>query len=105
MFRKVLGWIFNRWVLIAVLVLAMLGVLWLVGPMVAIGDWRPLDSERARWLTRGVLLFIVAAIIGWQIWRAKRGNAKVVDQLMAAPRWRPGQNTRQCRPGGGAPTF
>ena len=91
MFRKVLGWIFNRWVLIAVLVLAMLGVLWFVGPMVAIGDWRPLDSERARWLTTGVLLFIVAAIIAWQLWRANRGNAKVVDQLMAAPAGGPGK--------------
>ena len=90
MFRKLLGLIFNRWVLIAVLVLAMLGVLWFVGPMVAIGDSRPLDSERERWIVTAVLLFVVAAIIGWQLWQAKRGNAKVVDQLIAAPAGGPG---------------
>jgi type VI secretion system protein ImpL len=84
MFKKVLGWIFNRWVLLAVLLLATLSVLWIVGPLVAIGPLRPLDSERARWIATITLLLVVAVVVAWRAWRARSGNAKVVDQLVTA---------------------
>jgi type VI secretion system protein ImpL len=82
MIRRVLGWIFNRWVLLAVLLLALALVLWIVGPLVAVGEWRPLESESARWATIGTLLALVALWIVWSRWRARRGNAAVVNQLL-----------------------
>ncbi|WP_088280713.1 type VI secretion system membrane subunit TssM [Ideonella sp. A 288] len=84
--KKVLGWIFNRWVLGAVLLLALLAVLWIVGPLVSIGEARPLDTDRSRWIATGVLLLVVALVVGWRMWAARAGNSKVVDQLMAAPK-------------------
>lgn len=83
--KKVLGWIFNRWVLGAVLLTALILVIWLVGPLVAVGEWRPLDSDRSRWITTGVLLLIVAVLVAWRIWQARRSNEAVVNQLVAAP--------------------
>ncbi|MBI5255431.1 MAG: type VI secretion system membrane subunit TssM [Burkholderiales bacterium] len=83
--KRVLGWIFNRWVLGAVLFLAMSLVIWFVGPLVAIGQYVPLDTERARWITIGVLLLIVVLWATWRVWRARRGNEAVVNQLLAAP--------------------
>lgn len=85
MIKKVLGLIFNRWVLLAVLLLALALVIWIVGPLVAIADARPLETERARWLTIGVIVLIAALLVAWSAWRARRGNAQVVNQLMAAP--------------------
>ena len=82
--KKLLGLIFNRWTLTAVLLLAALLVVWIVGPLFAIGEWRPLDSERSRWITTAVLVLIVVAMAFWSLWRARRGNARVVDQLVAA---------------------
>ena len=48
--KKILGLIFNRWVLGAVLLLALAMLIWLVGPLVAIAEARPLESENARWI-------------------------------------------------------
>ncbi len=83
--KKVLGWIFNRWTLGAVLLFALSLIIWFVGPLVAIGELRPLDTERSRWITIGVLvlLFVLWAVIS--IWRARRGNEVVVNQLLSAP--------------------
>ncbi len=83
--KKILGFIFNRWVLVAVLLLAVLAVVWVVGPLLAVGDWRPLDSIRSRWITTITLLVLTALWMAWSLWRARRGNQKVVEQLMAAP--------------------
>lgn len=88
--KRILGWIFNRWVLAAVVLGALALVIHIVGPMVAIGEWRPLEEEQARWITIGVL---VTVVIAWMLiarWRKQRGNQTVVNQLIAAPK--PGSN-------------
>ncbi|MDQ2778253.1 MAG: type VI secretion system membrane subunit TssM [Pseudomonadota bacterium] len=77
--------IFNRWILLALLVAAFLALVWIIGPLVTVGDWRPFDTTKARWITSGVFVVLVLGIASWRVWRAKRGNRKVVDQLMTAP--------------------
>ncbi|OWQ84440.1 hypothetical protein CDN99_24435 [Roseateles aquatilis] len=83
--KRFLGWIFNRWVLLAVLLLAVALVIWIIGPLVAIGELRPLESEGSRWLTIGLIVLLVAGVIAWNRWRAKRGNTAVVNQLLQQP--------------------
>ena len=51
----------------------------------AIGEVRPLESERSRWIAIGALAGLIAVIGAWNAWRARQGNAAVVKQLMAAP--------------------
>ena len=91
--KKLFGLVFNRWVLLAVLLSALLAVVWIIGPLVAVGDWRPLDGVTARWGATAGLIFLTAAWVGWRVWRGRRGNAKVVEQLMAAPAAGPGAAT------------
>ena len=83
--RRLLGLVFNRWVLVAVLLAALTLVVWIVGPLVAVAGREPLESERARWTAIAVLVGLTALAMLWQAWRARRGNAAVVNQLMAAP--------------------
>ncbi|WP_343629248.1 type VI secretion system membrane subunit TssM [Roseateles sp.] len=83
--KRVLGWIFNRWVLLAVLLLAVSLVIWIIGPLVAIGEARPLETSGSRWITILVLWALVIALIAWSRWRAKRGNTAVVNQLLQQP--------------------
>lgn len=85
MLRRLLGLVFNRFVLVGLLLLGLLALVWWFGPLVAIGELRPLDGEVSRWITSVVLVLAVVAAFGWQAWRARRGNAKVVAQLVAAP--------------------
>ncbi len=85
MVKKIFGLIFNRWLLLMLVVLAWLLLLWLFGPLLAFDQWRPLDTERSRWLASAVTVLAVVALVAWRSWRARRGNAQVVAQLMAAP--------------------
>lgn len=85
MFTKALGLIFNRWTLLALLVLALLLVIWIIGPLIAIAEARPLDSEQTRWITVVAVLVATALLVGWSRWRARHGNAQVVQQLGAVP--------------------
>ncbi len=83
--RKFFRLIFNRWILLALLVAAFLTVVWIIGPLVAVGNRRPLDTTTARWITCGVFIACVVGAVAWRYWRARRGNTRVVEQLMAAP--------------------
>jgi type VI protein secretion system component VasK len=91
MIKSVLGLVFNRWVLAAVLLLAISLVVWWLGPLIGFtmrstgATWAPLESERARWITIGAIVALFALVIAWRAWRARRGNAAVVQQLMATP--------------------
>src|SRR5262245_50207356 len=78
--KKLLGLVFNRWVLLAVVLLALSLALWIVGPLVAVADARPLESEPARWMAIAAATVIVVA---WNRGRASRNNAQVVNQLLA----------------------
>jgi len=91
MIKKLLGLVFNRWVLLAVLLLAISLVVWWLGPLIGFTvrstgvTWAPLESERARWTTIGAIVALFAIVIACRAWRAKSGNAAVVQQLMATP--------------------
>jgi type VI secretion system protein ImpL len=90
MIAKLLGLVFNRWVLMAVLLLAVSLVVWIAGPLIGLTDragrsWFPLEPERARWITIAAIAALMGIVVAWRAWRAKRGNAAVVNQLMAQP--------------------
>ena len=82
---KILGLFFNRWTLLALLLALLLLGVWIIGPLVAVGSWRPLESVTARWVVTGVLLGTVLVALVWRVVKSRLGNAKVVNQLAAAP--------------------
>ncbi|GAB3772203.1 type VI secretion system membrane subunit TssM [Ramlibacter monticola] len=84
MIKKLLGLVFNRWLLLALVLLALGVAIWIVGPLVAIAERRPLETESARWIAIASLGVLVVALVAWKRWRAGRGNAAVVNQLLAA---------------------
>lgn len=82
--KRALGWIFNRWTLLTVLLLAASLTVWLFGPLVAVGASRPLDTVGSRLWTLAVLWLVV---IGWALclaWRSRRRNETVVKELVSA---------------------
>lgn len=70
------------WLVIGLI--ALLLVVWLVGPQLAVAQWRPLETEQARWVT--IVLMVSAAIARmiWKTWKARRTNERVVQQLVVA---------------------
>ena len=83
--KTLLGIVFNRWTLFTVLLAALSLVVWIVGPLVAVAGREPLETERSRWFSIATLVVLAMLTIAWNAWRAQRGNASVVKQLMAAP--------------------
>jgi type VI secretion system protein ImpL len=81
--KKLFGWLLNPWLLAALGLAALALVIWFIGPMVAIGDWRPLTSETARWVLIVAIIAIYAAHKLWGAWRARQANSRVVADLAA----------------------
>lgn len=82
---KLLRLVFSRWTLLAVLLAALSLAIWWGGPTVAIAGRWPLESEAARWATIAALFALVLLRVAFGAWQARRGNAAVVDRLIAAP--------------------
>jgi type VI secretion system protein ImpL len=80
--KKLFSLIFNRWVM-ALLGLCAIGLLiWYVGPLVSIADYRPLESELVRIILIGLIVFIYVAKLLWKLFKAKRSNANLMEGLL-----------------------
>jgi type VI secretion system protein ImpL len=81
--KKVLGLIFNRWTLLSVGLLALATIIWVVGPLIAIGNLHPLESEWSRWTLIGVIVALVVSKQFWSAWRARKASEKLVQGFAA----------------------
>lgn len=81
--KKLLGLIFNRTVLVLLGLAAIALLVWLVGPLVAVADVRPLETPRARLVLIALLLgaYIVRRL--WKLLAARRANAGLLDAMLA----------------------
>ncbi len=78
---RILGFFTSRglWNFIGLIALAVL--IWIAGPLLAIGVWRPLETERARaYLIVAVFALWLLRLL-WRIWREGRLNARLLGQL------------------------
>ncbi|MFD1561010.1 type VI secretion system membrane subunit TssM [Paraburkholderia silviterrae] len=67
------------WAVIGLVALAAL--IWLVGPLIAVGAYRPLDSVLARMVLVVLIVAVWAARVGYRHWRAAQLNAQMLSQL------------------------
>ena len=80
--KRLAGLLFNRWTL-AIFGLAAISLLiWFVGPLVAIAEYRPLEPENVRLaLIALVILFYIGKRV-WEAVKAKALNARLMDGLL-----------------------
>lgn len=85
MIKKLLALVFNRWVIAFLGLLAIALLIWLVGPLIGIAEYHPLESARIRIaLIALVLLFYVGKHL-WRLFKAQRANARLMDGLLKQP--------------------
>ncbi len=79
--RKIFRAMFNRTVLTVVLLLILSAIIWIVGPIVAIGEVRPLAPEWIRWSLIAIvwLVWLIRLFFRW--WRERNVNAALLGQL------------------------
>ncbi|SFU99289.1 type VI secretion system membrane subunit TssM [Pseudoduganella namucuonensis] len=72
--------------LLAPLGLVAAGLLvWLVGPLVAVADYRPLESARARLAAIGLVAALCVGRMAWGLFKARRANARMMAGLLEQP--------------------
>ena len=81
--KKLFGWIFNGWVLAILGLVALSLLIWIVGPLISVGDARPLDRSTSRLVLIAAIVVLYVLHKAWRAWRARHANRAVVNQLLA----------------------
>ena len=85
MMTRLKAWVRSKpfWVFIAVAVVSFL--IWWRGAIIAIGETRPLGSDRSQWTAIAILfsLYVLWLVIRW--WREKNINARLLSHLAKPP--------------------
>jgi type VI protein secretion system component VasK len=74
---------FPTTVLVATLVIAL--CVWFLGPLLAFGDWRPLDGFVTRAATVAGLVTVALLVIVLVLWRRRARERKLCDEIVTAP--------------------
>lgn len=90
--KKILNIVFNRWTLAILGLIAVSLLVWFVGPLFAFADYRPLESEDARFLLIGLILLFYIAKHLWAFIKAKNLNKKLMDGLLQQSAPQPQEN-------------
>ena len=83
--KKLLQIIFHPLLLAVLGLLALAALIWWIGPLIGIGEHRPLDPIWVRATLIGLLfgLLLLRVVIG--MWRRKRSNAALVEGMAKGP--------------------
>lgn len=82
MIKKLISLVFNRWVMALLGLCAIALLIWFVGPLIAVADYRPLESEKARMVVIGFVVFLYVAKLLWKLFKARRANANLMEGLL-----------------------
>lgn len=80
--KKLLALLFHPWLLLTLGLLAVALLIWFIGPLVAIGELRPLESVNARLIAIALPVLTVLLRSGWRAWKARRTQRKMMDSLL-----------------------
>jgi type VI secretion system protein ImpL len=81
----ILKLIFNRWVLLGIVVLALALLVWWIGPTISISNFRPYEQESVRWIQISFIVLTPVARWAWRYIKAKRANAALTSGLLQPP--------------------
>src|SRR6267378_5469151 len=74
--------IFNRWVLLAIGLLALALVVWWVGPTISISNFHPYEQEWVRIIQIAFIVLTPVARWAWRYAKARRANAALASGLL-----------------------
>jgi type VI secretion system protein ImpL len=85
MLGKIIVVLKARWFITLIGALIMSFLIWFVGPLIAIADVRPLESDLVRFICVIVLLVVWGLINLFALMRAKKSNEKFIDEIAESP--------------------
>ncbi len=85
MLGKIIVVLKARWFITLIGALILSFLIWFVGPLIAIADVRPLESDLVRFICVIVLLVVWGLINLFALMRAKKSNEKFIDEIAESP--------------------
>ena len=80
--KKVLKFIFNRWTMTVLGLIAISLLIWFVGPLIALADYHPLESSTVRWILIALIILFYVGKLAWGVIKSKRLNTRLMDSLL-----------------------
>lgn len=80
--KKIFDLLFNRTTMTILGLLAISLLIWFVGPLIAIADYRPLGSSTVRWVLIVLILVLYLGKLAWGAIKSKRLNERLMEALV-----------------------
>ncbi|MDE2365650.1 MAG: type VI secretion system membrane subunit TssM, partial [Betaproteobacteria bacterium] len=93
--KGVFKFVFNRWTMVFLGLVAVALLIWFIGPLIAIADHRPLESDTVRLILIASVFIFYAGKLAWGAIKAKKLNARLMEGLLHHP-------SPPAQPGAGA---
>jgi len=83
--KTLFNFLFNRWILTFLGFIAVALLIWYVGPLIAVADYRPLESEMVRLALISALILLYLGKLAWKAIKAKKLNDRLMEGLLRHP--------------------
>jgi type VI secretion system protein ImpL len=80
--RRILRFLFSTIFSLLLVALILSVCIWLFGPLLALGEWRPWDSPLSRGITIGILWTLTLLTVGLVVWLRRRRDRKLANDLV-----------------------
>lgn len=82
--KRWMKWLVSPAVLGTIGLIVLSALVWWVGPLLAIGSWRPLDAILWRALLVGLIWLAWISSYVWRAWRQRRSNSALLQGISSA---------------------
>src|SRR6185437_9981481 len=80
--KRLFGFLFNQWTMTILGLAAISLLIWFVGPMVAVAEYRPLESDTVRLVMIALIIGFYIGKLIWRLVKARNLNARLMDGLL-----------------------
>ncbi len=80
--KKIFKLLFNRWTFAFFGLIAIGLLIWFVGPLIALADYRPLESSTIRIILIALIVSIYVGKLIWQFIKARNLNTRLIEGLL-----------------------
>ncbi len=80
--KKMLKLLIHPLLLAIIGLIALAAIIWFAGPLIALANWRPLESETVRLIVIVIMVLAWLAKKAWTRWKTGRTNSQMMDGLL-----------------------
>ena len=83
--KSVFKFLFNHWTMTFLGLAALSLLIWFVGPLIAVAEYHPLESDTVRLILIASVITIYIGKLIWRAIKAKNLNARLMEGLLRHP--------------------